>query len=135
MNITQKLYNSSNQFKIHFVTTYEQAAFLARNEPYLTFETAEQNFLVPNANLTIGERIEIDDSVYYAMEIHATGSKSEWQDIPQSFTKLVILLEEQPLMTMNIGQIAFDGDAGLTIDEIPSEKLQQAAQLLHDSQK
>lgn len=135
--ITLKIFPSSNEFKINFVTTYEQAAFLKRNEPYITIETVEQNFVLPKAkaDLIIGERFEIEDAVYYAMKIHVRASAAELEGIPQSFSQLEVKLENMPLMTLNIGNISFSDEATRYSEDVPAEKLKEAAQLLHERQK
>ena len=74
-NITLKTYPSSNEFKINFVTTYEQAAFLKRNETYITFKTVENNFTLPKASLVIGERFEIEDLVSH-ITVKAVGKSA-----------------------------------------------------------
>lgn len=135
-DVTLKIHPRSNEFKISFVTTYEQAAFLARNEPYLTYETVEGNFLLPKADLKIGERIEIEDDVYYAMSIQVIGTQVEWQGVPQSFTQLRFLFENEQLMTLDIGRVAFDGEVRLVrMESTPNEKLREIAQILHEKQK
>ena len=134
-NITLKLYPSSNEFKINFVTTYEQAAFLKRNEAYLTFETVEQNFILPKAELIIGERFEIDDSVYYAMKIHVRATTADLEGIPQSFSQIEMKLENTPLKTLNIGNVLFSDEATRYSEDVTAEKLKEAALLLHEGQK
>lgn len=135
-DVTLKIYPRSNEFQISFVTTYEQAAFLARNEQHLTYETVEGKFVLPKADLKIGQRIEIDDNVYYAMSIKVIGTQVEWQGVPQSFTQLRFLLENEQLMTLNIGRIAFDEEARLVrMENITNEKLREIAQILHEKQK
>ena len=135
-DVTLKIYPRSNEFQISFVTTYEQAAFLARNEPYLIYETVEGNFVLPKADLKIGERIEIDDNVYYGMSIKVIGTQVEWEGVPQSFTHLRFLLEDKQLMTLNIGRIAFDREARrVRVESTTNEKLRKIAQILHEKQK
>ena len=134
-NITLKTYPSSNEFKINFVTTYEQAAFLKRNESYITFETIGNNFKLPKASLVIGERFEIEDLVYYAMKIHVRATKAELEGIPQSFSQLEVKLEGVPLMTLNIGNVSFSEEATRYSEDVPAEELKKAALLLHEGQK
>ncbi|MEK5185993.1 hypothetical protein MKY27_12540 [Solibacillus sp. FSL R5-0449] len=135
-DVTLKVYPRSNELEISFVTTYEQAAFLARNEPYLTYETVEGNFVLPKADLKIGERIEIEDNVYYGMSIRVIGTQVEWQGAPQSFTHLRFMLEDEQLMILNIGRIAFDGEARLVrTKSTTNKKLREIAQILHEKQK
>lgn len=132
--ITLKIFPSSNEFKVYFVTTYEQAAFLKRNEPYITFETVEQNFVLPKADLILDERFEIGDAVYYAMKIHVRASAAELEGVPQSFSQLEVKLENMPLMTLNIGNILFSDEATRYSEDVPVEKVTDAAQLLHERQ-
>ena len=134
-NITLKLYPSSNEFKVNFVTTYEQAAFLKRNEPYIIFETVEQNFILPKASLIIGDRFEIDDSVYYAMKIHVRATIADLEGIPQSFSQIEMKLENTPLKILNIGNVSFSDEATRYSVDVPAEKLREAALLLHEGQK
>ena len=133
-NIMLKIYPSSNSFNINFVTTYEQAAYLKRNERYLTFETVEQNYVLQHADLVLGERFEIDDAVYYAMKIQVRASEAELDGIPQSFSQLEVKLENTPLMMLNIGNISFNDEATRYSDDVLPEKLLEAAQLLHERQ-
>lgn len=135
--IILKIYPSSNKFNINFVTTYEQAAFLKRNEPYITFETVEQNYVLPKAkaDLIIGERFEIDDAVYYSMKIQVRASAAELDGIPKSFSQLEVKLDNMPLMTLNIGNISFSDEATRYSDDVLPEKLEEAVQLLHERQK
>lgn len=134
-NITLKTYPSSNEFKINFVTTYEQAAFLKRNEPYITFETVGHNFILPKASLVIGERYELEDSVYYAMKIHVRATKADLEGIPQSFSQIEMKLGNAPLKILNIGNITFSEEATRYSVDLTPEKLKEAALLLHEGQK
>lgn len=134
-DITLKIFPSINEFNINFVTTYEQAAFLKRNEQYLAFETVEHNYLLPKAELIIGERFEIEDVVYYAMKIQVKASAAELEGIPQSFSQLEVKLENMPFLTLKVGNISFSEEATRYYEDVPAENLKEATQMLHERQK
>lgn len=55
---------------------------------------------------------------------------------PQSFTHLRFMLEDEQLMILNIGRIAFDGEARLVrTKSTTNKKLREIAQILHEKQK
>lgn len=131
----QKLYSSNNKLSFYFVTTYEQAAFLKRNAPYLTTQTAEEPFQFSNMKLTLLDRFEIDKAVYYGLKVELEGTGKEWLDIPKSFSKLEVLLEQEPLFQFDVGTVVFREGGNAYVDTFSVDQLQPLAELLHERQK
>lgn len=131
----QKLYSSINKLSFYFVTTYEQAAFLKRNIPYLTVQTAEEPFRFSNMKLTLLDRFEIDEAVYYGLKVQLEGTGKEWLDITKSFSKLEIFLEQEPLFQLDVGNVVFREEGNAYVDTYSVDQLQPLAELLHERQK
>ena len=131
----QKLYSSGNKLVFYFVTTYEQAAFLKRNAAYLSLRTVPHAFEFPRMKLTLLDRFEIDDAVYYGMKIQLEGIGLEWLDVPTSFSTVELLHEQKPLFQLVVGEVAFREDGAGHVDTFSMEQLQPVVQMLHGRQK
>ena len=131
----QKLYSTSNKLVFYFVTTYEQAAFLKRNAAYLSLRTVPDRFEFANMKLTLLDRFEMGDAVYYGLKIQVDGSGLEWLEVPTLFTEVELTLAEQPLFQMEVGTVAFRKDGVAHVDHFSMEQLQPLAEMLHERQK
>ena len=131
----QKLYSSSNKLVFYFVTTYEQAAFLKRNAAYLSLRTVPDRFEFANMKLTLLDRFEMGDAVYYGLKIQVDGTGLEWLEAPTLFTEVELTLAEQPLFQMEVGTVAFRKDAVAHVDHFSMEQLEPIVQMIHERQK
>lgn len=131
----QKLYSSSNKLVFYFVTTYEQAAYLKRNSAYLSLRTSPEAFSFPKMKLTLLDRFEVENEIYYGMKLQLDGSGKEWLDIPAQFTTVEVLFEQQPLFQMDVGTVIFGEMGKAHVDYFSMDQLQPLVQLLHERQK
>ena len=131
----KKLYSSSNKLAFYFVTTYEQAAFLKRNAAYLSLRTVPDGFQFAKMKLTLLERFEIGDDVYYGLKIQLDGTGLEWLEVPKLFTAVELALAHQPLFQLEVGTVAFREDAGTYVDTFSMNQFQPIVQMLYERQK
>ena len=117
------------------MTTYEQAAFLKRNAAYLTIQTANEPFQFSNMKLTLLDRIEIDEAVYYGLKVQLEGTGKEWLDIPKTFSKLEVYLEQELLFQFDVGNVVFREEGNAYVDTFSVDQLQPLAEMLHERQK
>lgn len=71
----------------------------------------------------------------YGLKVQLEGTGKEWLDIPKSFSKLEILLEQEPLFQFDVGTIKFREEGNAYVDTFSVDQLQPLAELLHERQK
>lgn len=98
-----------NFITFQFVTTYEQAAFLRRNAPYLALQTGDYTF---NAlEVKLGERVELDEQAYYSLLFKVNDTAAGLEDMPKEFETISVFISDHNLFTKNFGGISVIEDS------------------------